>query len=105
MTKMGVQLLRCLSSFYAIRLLVHGEYAIIAIADRVAGYLVALNSLGLRVIQVSKRVITHLLKDVKYIKTHQIKQSTTELIELYVVLTERMTTEEQHLIQRKFDEI
>lgn len=61
-SKLAIQLFRWLSTFIVIRMLAPEDYAVMAVADMVAGYLVAFSSLGLGAILVTKKVVNETFK-------------------------------------------
>lgn len=61
-SKLAIQIFRWISTFIVIRLLVPEDYAVMAIADMVAGYLVAFSSLGLGAILVTKKALSETFK-------------------------------------------
>jgi len=56
-SKLIIQAFRWLATFIVIRLLMPDDYAIVAISDMVAGYLLAFSSLGLGALLVSKKKV------------------------------------------------
>ncbi|MFQ3188933.1 MAG: O-antigen/teichoic acid export membrane protein [Paraglaciecola sp.] len=56
-TKLIIQMFRWLSTFWVIRLLTPDDYAVVAISDMVAGYLVAFSTLGLGSLLVTKKSV------------------------------------------------
>lgn len=61
-SKIIIQAFRWISTFWVIRLLVPEDYAVVAISDMIAGYLVALGTLGLGAPLISMRIVTEKLK-------------------------------------------
>lgn len=61
-SKIVIQAFRWIATFWVIRLLVPEDYAVVAIADMVAGYLVALSTLGLGAPLISMKIVTEKLK-------------------------------------------
>ena len=61
-SKLAIQLFRWLSTFLVIRMLLPEDYAIMAVADMVAGYLVAFSSLGLGALLVTKKTLNDKFK-------------------------------------------
>ena len=61
-SKLAIQLFRWLSTFMVIRMLQPGDYAIMAVADMGAGYIVAFSSLGLGALLVTKKTLNEKFK-------------------------------------------
>jgi O-antigen/teichoic acid export membrane protein len=61
-SKLFIQTFRWISTFIVIRMLIPEDYAVIAISDMIAGYLIAFSTLGLGAILISRKTVDEQFK-------------------------------------------